>query len=134
MARGERNQPERNALRVKDREKGVKQNKGERRETKMKKSLYIITLISFFPSPHLAGCMYFTSLSFLSLFHPRARICPPACAYACVCEGGVKRERKERKHRGRFFWGGRSVEFLLAIEEVGSVIVVAEKNRIREVL
>ena len=96
MARGEGNQPERNALRVKDREKGVKQNRGERKETRMKKSLYINTLNSLSLSPHLAGGMYFTSLSLLSLFHPRARICPHARVCACVCEGGVKRERKER--------------------------------------
>ena len=106
MARGEGKQPGRNALRVKDREKGVKQNRGERKETRMKMSLNIKMPNSLSLSPHLAGGRYFTSLSLLSLFHLRARICPRAYAYACMCEGGVKRERKERKHRGRFV--GRS--------------------------
>jgi hypothetical protein len=99
----------------------------------MEMSLHISTLTSLSLSPLLAGCMYFTSLSLLSLFHPRARICPPVCAYARVCEGGVKREREERNPRWRL-GGDRSAEFLLAFEEVGGVMNVAEKNRIREVL
>lgn len=102
MARGEGKQPKRDPMGVKDREIGVKQNSGERKERKMKMSLNIKMPSSFSPSPHLAGSRYFTSLSLLSLFHPPARICLRAYAFACVCKGGVKRERKERKHRGRF--------------------------------
>jgi len=81
---------------VKDREKGVKQNRGERKETRMEMYLNIMVQNSFSLSPHLAGGRYFTSLSLLSLFHPRARIYPRVRVCACVCEGGVKRERKER--------------------------------------
>jgi hypothetical protein len=91
--RGEGNRPERNASKGKDREKGVKKYRCERRETYMNKSLHINTLISFFSSLHPAGDRFISSLSLLSLFHLRARIRPRACMRSCVCEGGVKGER-----------------------------------------
>lgn len=101
MARGERKLQERIDPGVKEREKGVKENRGERKETEMNKSLHINVLNSFFPSPHHAGNRFISSLSLLSLFHPPARICPRVRFFVCVREGGVKRERKERNPPGR---------------------------------
>jgi hypothetical protein len=93
----------RNAPKGKEGGRGVKKTGSERREMSTKKSVHINRLNSSFPSLHLAGrWLLFLSLSSFYI-HPRARIRPRVRVYACVCEGGVKREREERRS-GRGGW------------------------------
>lgn len=74
----------------------MKKDRGERREISARKTFRIGGFDFFLPSPPVAGNGYYPPFSLFSLFHEGARVGPLACVYACICEGRVKGERRER--------------------------------------
>jgi len=72
----------------------MKGNRGERKKTLMSNASISKRMFSFFPSRHLAKEGIFTTLSFLSFFHPGARASARVRVYARVCEGRVKGKKE----------------------------------------